>query len=146
MIKCYLIEPVLSGDSKIAKWRNPVTLEEHGTVYEFAPGAMYFLPWIERRIAELDPESRKPSWTMHYHLGPDGRVLGVLTPGGAWIIDSRCSNCDRKDDNTHHCWVRHGVAPMITVDKIGNTCAAGAGSIICGDYHGFLRNGELVAV
>jgi hypothetical protein len=40
--------------------------------------------------------------------------------------------------------VRHGEAPNITVDKNGVTCGAGAGSIQCGSYHGFLRNGELV--
>lgn len=33
---------------------------------------------------------------------------------------------------------------MITVDKNGTTCAAGAGSISAGPYHGFLRNGQLV--
>ena len=32
---------------------------------------------------------------------------------------------------------------MVTVDKTGGkTSAAGAGSIIAGNYHGFLVNGE----
>jgi hypothetical protein len=33
----------------------------------------------------------------------------------------------------------------LTVDKNGDTCAAGAGSILTPAWHGFLRNGELVA-
>lgn len=71
--------------------------------------------------------------------------LCVRTPGGDWVIDSRCSNCGSPQDSTHRCWPRRGVAPNITVDKsFGNTCSAGGGSIICGNYHGFLRDGYLV--
>jgi hypothetical protein len=39
--------------------------------------------------------------------------------------------------------VKHGTAPNLHVDKAGLTCQAGAGSILCGNYHGFLHNGEL---
>lgn len=78
-----------------------------------------------------------------YLTGPDGHSYMVRTPGGDWCIDSKASNCTRKDDNVHKCWVRHGEAPNLTVDKNGNTCSAGAGSIQCGNYHGFLRNGYL---
>lgn len=46
------------------------------------------------------------------------------------------------DDAEHRCWIRHGEPPLITVDKNGLTCAAGAGSIQCRDYHGFLRDGS----
>jgi hypothetical protein len=42
----------------------------------------------------------------------------------------------------HKCWVRHGEPPNHTVDKRGNTCGAGAGSILSGSYHGFLRDGS----
>jgi hypothetical protein len=71
--------------------------------------------------------------------------LCVRTPGGDWVIDSRASNCPLKEDNTHKCWPRQGTAPSITVDKaFGNTCGAGGGSIISGNYHGFLRDGFLV--
>ncbi len=81
----------------------------------------------------------QPGW-----CGPDGRSIHVVLPNGnKWCIDSRCSNCTRKDDDVHKCWVRHGEPPELTVDKNGNTCAAGAGSILSGDYHGFLRNGFL---
>jgi hypothetical protein len=56
----------------------------------------------------------------------------------------RASNCTMPNDMLHRCWVRHGNPPMITVDKNGPTCGAGAGSILSGNWHGFLRNGELV--
>lgn len=75
--------------------------------------------------------------------GPDGRSLQVKLPNGRhWSIDSIASNCDQKD-RPHKCWVRHGEPPVITVDKRGDTCNAGAGSIWAGDYHGFLINGVL---
>jgi hypothetical protein len=74
--------------------------------------------------------------------GPDGRSLVMKCPGGSdWTIDGRASNCTLPGDNEHRCWVRHGDVPQITVDKNGLTCAAGAGSIQAGNYHGFLRNG-----
>lgn len=85
-------------------------------------------------------------WDAHwipFWKGPDGKCLTVMTPGGEWMIDSRASNCTLPNDDRHKCWVRHGVPPNITVDKNGLTCSAGAGSIQCGKYHGFLRNGEL---
>jgi hypothetical protein len=74
--------------------------------------------------------------------GLDGRCLAVKCPGGSeWIIDSRASNCGLPDDDEHRCWIRHGEPPAITVDKDGNTCQAGGGSIQAGAYHGFLRGG-----
>lgn len=78
-----------------------------------------------------------------YPSGPDGRTLYVVTPGGDWLIDGRASNCTQPGDDIHRCWIRHGDPPIITVDKNGNTCSAGAGSIAIGNYHGFLKNGEL---
>jgi len=80
-------------------------------------------------------------------VGPDGKTLIAKCPGGHdWCIDSRASNCTMKDDNVHRCWVRHGNPRdgTIHVDKNGNTCAAGAGSIQTGNWHGFLHNGEFV--
>jgi hypothetical protein len=82
------------------------------------------------------------AWWMPWK-GPDGRSLMVKCPGGhEWSVDSRASNCTMRDDNEHRCWVRHGEPPVITVDKNGLTCQAGAGSILTGNYHGFLRNGQ----
>jgi hypothetical protein len=83
-------------------------------------------------------------WWLPNNVGPDGHVLTVRIPGGHdWMVDGRASNCTRKDDKTHRCWVRHGTPPLVTVDKNGDTCQAGAGSIQTDDWHGFLRNGFL---
>ena len=74
--------------------------------------------------------------------GPDGRALVTLLPNGKeWAIDQRAKNCTLPKDTNHHCWIRKGEPPNITVSKDGITCQAGAGSIQIGDYHGFLRNG-----
>ena len=104
---------------------------EETTLRDAPAGAMWYADWM------LDHGA---TW----NRGPDGHCLVVKTPGGEWMVDGRASNCGRPDDNTHHCWVRHGTAPQITVDKNGDTCSAGAGSIQAGSYHGFLRNGYLV--
>lgn len=74
----------------------------------------------------------------------EGDELHVICPNGMeWNIDSRAINCTMKNDRTHRCWVRTGIPPNITVGKKGGpTCSAGAGSILIGDYHGFLRNGN----
>lgn len=77
------------------------------------------------------------------YTGPDGMSLVVKTPGGEWMVDGRASNCTKPDDDEHKCWVRKGVPPNITVSKDGNTCAAGAGSILIHGYHAMLQEGEL---
>jgi hypothetical protein len=96
--------------------------------------------------------------------GPDGIVLVVRTPGGDWHIDGECSNCTRTQygpqeidgqwhervwlGKTHQCWPRKGDPRTGTVDvrkEHGDTCSAGAGSIIIGGYHGFLHDGFLTA-
>lgn len=82
-------------------------------------------------------------WCSDWWKGSDGRSIVVKTPGGDWMIDSHASNCTMPDDEIHKCWVRHGEPPDITVDKDGVTCGAGGGSILCGNYHGFLRGGYL---
>ena len=91
-------------------------------------GALWRATWLED----------SPHW-----CGTDGQCWACQTPGGTWMIDGRASNCAMPDDWIHRCWVRHGTAPDFTIDKNGKTCAAGAGSIQCGSYHGFLRNGYL---
>lgn len=95
------------------------------------PGAMWYADWLGENYA-----------------GPDGRALMVRCPDGRdWLIDGAASNCTMKEDRgpfgkAHRCWVRHGTPPLITVDKNGKTCAAGAGSIDTKHkYHGFLRDG-----
>jgi hypothetical protein len=87
-------------------------------------------------------------WMPGNWRGPDGIALMVRCPNGSdWHVDGRASNCGRPDDKVHKCWVRHGDprAANVTVDKDGDTCAAGAGSIQAGDYHGFLQAGVLTA-
>lgn len=145
-IKCFLLEQtdkfeIVKGkcscadpecyQSKAPIWRNPETGEEKA-LREWGPGAMYFADWYDDI-----PE----------YKGPDGKTLFCVVPGKggshAWCIDGRASNCTMKADDVHKCWCRHGTAPVITVDKVGNTCAAGAGSILTDGWHGFLRGGYL---
>lgn len=108
-----------------------IYVDTAGTEYSLRnapPGAMWNAWWLAGRT---------------HWCGPDGQSLIVVLPNGRqWIIDGRASNCTKKDDNVHKCWCRHSTPPNITVDKNCNTCSAGAGSILAGDYHGFLRNGE----
>lgn len=91
-------------------------------------GAMYYGDWNLR----------------FYGPGPDGHCLVVRMPGQInWCMDGEASNCTRKGDKTHKCWIREGAVPNVTAGKNGNTCSAGAGSIAVPDFHGFLRNGWL---
>lgn len=127
------------------------------TTWRNAPvGAILFADWLT------------------YCQGPDGRTVMVKAPDKPdgsgdpheWTIEGRASNCDSpcvncgvpyvnhyaqrpdcsyKDSRpTHRCWCRHGEAPNLTVDKNGDTCGAGGGSLLThGGWHGFLRNGIL---
>lgn len=132
-IKCFLLEDTGKMTEFIDSISSPIYKRidtgEEISGRNLPVGAMWY----------VSEENQK-----YYSPGPDGRTLYVQTPGGSWCIDSRASNCTKPNDNEHRCWVRHGVPPMITVDKNGNTCSAGAGSIGMHNYHGFLRNGELV--
>jgi len=104
------------------------------TLRDAPPGALWRARWMEN----LGGSSM---W-----VGADGQAWMCKTPGGEWHIDGPASNCTDKEGQTrgeHKCWVRHGVAPDFTIDKNGKTCSAGAGSILCGSYHGFLQNGYL---
>lgn len=67
----------------------------------------------------------------NYRKGSDGRSLVVMTPYGHWLIDGRSLTCTRKDDESHRCWVREGSPEngTLTVNKKGNTCESGAGSV-----------------
>ncbi len=128
-IRCFLIEPISDGSRRgVDHWVRPDTGEEREFPHQFGPGAMWYATWFPNH--EWENESVPMN-------------LCVETPGGTWNIDSRCSNCTMKEDRIHRCWVRHGDPPNVTVDKSGLTCAAGAGSIMIGNYHGFLRAGEL---
>jgi len=94
-----------------------------------------------------EPGAMWDAWWMPFSRGADGICLIVRCPNGRdWHVDSEASNCTRKGE-PHQCWVRHGDPRecQVTVDKNGDTCAAGAGSILAGDYHGFLQAGILTA-
>lgn len=101
--------------------------DELTTIRDAPPGAMWYADWLS-----ID------RWK-----GPDGRTLMCKTPGGEWMIDGQASNCTLPNDAEHRCWVRSGEPPKVTAGKTGRTCSAGAGSIACGSYHGFLRDGIL---
>jgi len=90
------------------------------------------------------------TWMGDFARGKDGRCLVAKLPNGHdWMIDGPASNCTMQGEKTHRCWIRHGEPPKLTVDKNAGTedasapttCAAGAGSIASGDYHGFLQGG-----
>jgi hypothetical protein len=98
------------------------------------PGDMYYAAWYH-------PDGYC-HWDNCKH-DPRGHLIVVLPNGHTWDLDGRASNCTMKEDKLHRCWVKHGEAPQITVDKNGLTCGAGAGSILVKDYHGFLIDGEL---
>jgi hypothetical protein len=119
--------PVQCVDYTNVLW-DEIPKGEHGRPL---PGAMF---WIHFSSGQCDN-----------HEPPCEKHLMVVCPDGhMWNIDSRCSNCGSPEDKLHHCWVRHGDVPNITVDKNGVTCSAGGGSIQTPDWHGFLRNGQLV--
>lgn len=100
------------------------------------PGAMYW-----QGVSSAAADEHRPGSSI-FASGPQLEVvLPDLTP---WNIDGRANNCTLPADFEHRCWVRHGEPPAVTVDKAGVTCAAGAGSIDSGTWHGFLRNGALV--
>ena len=105
-------------------------------------------PARELGIPAAEPGAMWNAWWMPWAADQkDGRYLMCRLPDGHdWAIDSRASNCTMPDDNEHRCWVRSGdpVKGQVNVNKDGNTCAAGAGSIQSPKWHGFLRNGVLV--
>lgn len=106
---------------------------------------------VQRRLYNTDSGKPEPGdlfWS-EFHTHPwdndtELHLIAVLPNGQRWDIDSRASNCTMPQEKTHRCWCRHGEPPNITVDKNGYTCQAGAGSIVAGDYHGFLRDGQFI--
>lgn len=109
-------------------WKRSDTGEEI-SLRDAPPGAMYYATWLD---------------DCKWAVGPDGRALMVVCPDGyVWHVDGEASNCTRKGDHSHKCWVRHGTPPDVHVDKNGVTCNAGAGSIAAPRWRGFLTNGVL---
>lgn len=129
--------PCRCGDSDCTEMSSPLSrFGGQRIVYSTASG-------------KLEPGSMY--WTDHTDMHEcfhwdncDGRHLHVVLPNGhPWDIDSRANNCTLPDNRTHRCWVREGEPPNVTAGKAGDTCSAGAGSILSGSYHGFLQGGVL---
>ena len=139
---CGKVGPELSPSSSGlgALWRRVDTGEIKRRISDFPVGAMWCASWLYSETRKGAGGRQLYGWDWDNQFESP---LIVKTPGGDWDIDSRASNCTLPNDRTHRCWVRHGQPPNIHVDKSGLTCAAGAGSIMCGNYHGFLHNGQL---
>lgn len=138
-VACFWVEPI-PGDP-LHRYHRPDTGEVFDRLGDCPPGAMWDAHWMVKG----DGYAADGGYVLGGLHEQDGRFLVVRLPNGRdWCIDSRASNCTLPQDNVHRCWVRHGEPPNLTVDKNGVTCAAGAGSIQAGDYHGFLRGGRLV--
>lgn len=103
-------------------------------------------PAQELGIPAAEPGACWDAWWMPSARRVDGMYLMVRLPDNHdWAVDSQASNCTRPGED-HQCWVRSGDPRecKVTVGKDGNTCSAGAGSIGSPNWHGFLRNGQLV--
>lgn len=130
-VRCFWLEPV--GDEEPAVFTRSDT-GERITLAKAPAGAMWDAWWMESGAVTL--ESGR---TVH---------LVVRLPNGHdWMPGHGARNCTRKGQD-HDCWCVHGEPPNLTVDKnpaLGrSTCQAGAGSIGSTNWHGFLRNGELI--
>jgi len=126
--------PECDGDHTFSRTSNVFRLADGREVdgsRDLPPGAVYFAPILADFLCPHEPTCAE-----HLHA--------VCPNGRHWDVDSRASNCTLPDDAKHRCWVRHGnprQPSSLHVDKDGFTCAAGAGSIQAGDYHGFLAHG-----
>ncbi len=129
------------ADGKKQKQVFRKTLYTDGTSWRGfpGPGDMFYADWYACTPG--------PTSNCHYRwTNCHGGHLMVICPNGAhWDTGSRASNCTMPEETTHRCWVVHGDprTGVVHVDKTGHTCGAGGGSIIAGDYHGFLHNGIL---
>ena len=106
------------GDKAVADgmWRNDRRV--------FLPGMGWFNDWY------LDRDHGGNFLSPHYHRDWAGKrpPIELVCPNGdIWCIDRRSSNGDG--------WVVTGEWPNITCSP----------SIVAGDYHGYLRNGEFTA-
>jgi hypothetical protein len=91
------------------------------------PGDMWF-----------DSELAKPKWadflSLEYERDWRGKrnPVNVMLPNKAvWCVDQHATDDDKP--TTRHGWTVTGEPPNLTANP----------SIIAGDYHGWLRNGEL---
>jgi hypothetical protein len=95
---------------------------EEVTLDDAPPGAIWNAFWM------LEGKGLSPGGL---YCGPDGLCLVIKTPGGEWMIDGPASNGPRDKPG----WTRTGTPPNLTATP----------SILCGDFHGWLRDGRIVA-
>lgn len=140
----------------------------------FGPGAMYFADWMTdkgpdgRALAVVCPTSddrKQAVWQVDTtasncdmkckNCGQDYRHhyshlyrADFEIPAGAIEAVKDCPKYEGVDNGAHRCWVRHGDprTGIISVDKAGNTCGAGQGSIMIGGWHGHLKDGYLIEI
>lgn len=129
----------------------------HGEVWQANGEPIYrvvaVVPGAALGVGEETPLRDAPAgamwiakWLPEWSRGFDGRGLIVRLPDGHdWRVDGEATNCTRKGDREHRCWLRDGEPPFVTAGKHPHelTCSAGAGSIASPGYHGFLRDGVL---
>lgn len=131
------------------EYRRVDTGETFKSPHDLPPGAVYEAIDYYGDVAHNWRQSPRPDGKIYIvkRAGVDGRILVCVCPDGhPWTIDARARNCTMPEDDEHWCWCRHGRPEdgTLHVDKNGVTCAAGAGSIDTGKWHGFLHNGQLV--
>lgn len=132
-------DPAMTEDQV---FQEPIYVRADGQRGEYtlraAPvGMMWDAFWMRDRY---EASEDGPGWV---NVGPDGLTLVICVPTKHdFMPEMRASNCTMKRDGTHHCWVRHGDARKneCHIDKIGHTCAAGAGSIVTSTWHGFIHH------
>ena len=101
-----------------------------------------------------DPENARRGGSGTHLWYVDGRASNCTVPckcGQSYAAHyedqtGKCDGYKPADDGAHRCWIRHGEPPLVTVNKQGVTCGAGAGSIVSpSGWHGWLRDGALVS-
>jgi hypothetical protein len=125
-----------------------------GAMFFAEPGESYCKGFDGRTLVVMIPDTRCKSGAFGWHV--DSQASNCPEPCETCGVpynqhwqryaesEFKCRYVPR-DKGAHRCWCRHGEPPLVTVNKSGPTCSAGAGSIISpSGWHGFLRNGELV--
>jgi hypothetical protein len=99
--------------------------------------------WWRDLAAEGDHQYCPGRWS-----NCNGRHLFLCLPDGRhWDVMGRASNCDKKEDRLHRCWVLEGDPAkdkIVSVNKRGLTCGAGMGSFVSDHWHGFLTNSVFI--
>ncbi len=133
---CPAVRPEIEGSGGFT--RQIFHRTTYGTASELPePGDLFFSSW--------EHDDGREGWCEWANCsGP--HLHAILPNGREWHVDGRANNCAKKEDRLHRCWVRHGRPEdgSIHVDKGGNTCEAGAGSIAAPGWHGYLDNGAFV--